>query len=145
MYWRILFESCVFLRCWAALLSLCWSLFQLLNCWNSSLISAQTGFNRSQVICCTLVIHHKPGGTHKYILYDYAMQVRGHYLHDLRDQITNLFRLYELSQNVNTAHIVHSQLDSSASPGELLCQSLLSTSVDRWFSTSVFPVNITSS
>ena len=62
-YSMIFFESCLFLYCRAALQSLCCS---LLNCWNSSLIPAHTGFNRSQGTCCTLVIHHKPGGTHIY-------------------------------------------------------------------------------
>ena len=64
-YSRMLFESRRFLCCWAAVQSLCWSLF---NCWTSSLISVHTGFNRSQVTCCTLVIHQKPGGTHIYFV-----------------------------------------------------------------------------
>ena len=71
--------------------------FQLLNCWTSSLTSAHTGFNRSHVTCCTLVIHYTPGGKHIYILYNYPLppQVRGQYLNslDLHDPISNLFRL----------------------------------------------------
>ena len=74
-YSMILYESCLFLCCRAALQSLCWSLF---NCWNSSLIPVHTGFNRSQVTCCTLVIHHKPGGTHLFCTI--MAPSRGHYL-----------------------------------------------------------------
>ena len=134
-YWRILFESCLFLCCWPAIPPLHWSLFQLLNCWNSSLISAHTGLNRSQVNCCPVLIHHKPGCTHKRVLYDYAppSPSYGHFLHslDLHDPIPNPFRLDESSQKVNPVHILHSQEGSSASPGGLLCQSLLSRSAGR--------------
>ena len=44
---------------------LCVGHFQLLNFF---IVSVHTVFNRSQVTCCTLVIHHKPGGTHIYFV-----------------------------------------------------------------------------
>ena len=123
-------------------------LITFFNCWTVEILHwfqrIYIGFNRSKVTCSTFVIHRKPGGTHTYILYDYA-PLPNHpptpdhlYSLDLHDPISNLFRLGESSPNVHLVHILHSREDSSASLGELLYQSLLSTSVGRWFSTSVF-------
>ena len=145
-YSRMLFESCRFLCCWAALHSLCWSLF---NCWTVEFLhwfQRKQGLTEARwltVLLSSIISLEE----HIYILYDYPPfppptttptptphpQVRGHYLNslDLHDQNSNLFRLDEPSQNVNLVHILRSQEGSSASPGGLLCQSLLSTSAGR--------------
>ena len=76
-YSMILFESCLFLCCRAALQSLCWSLF---NCWNSSLIPAHTVFNKPGDLLYSC--YPSQAWWNTYILYDYAPtpSVRGHYL-----------------------------------------------------------------
>ena len=117
---KMLFESCQFLCCWAALQSLCWSLFK---CWTVELHWFQGIQGLTEVRWLAVLLSS-------------IISLEEHM--DLHDPISNLFRLDEPSQNVNLVHILHSQVGSSTSPSGLLCQNLLSTSAGKSFSTSVF-------
>ena len=134
-YSRILIESCLFLCCWAALQSLCWSLFQ--QTWTFEIIHwLQCIQGLTEAMWLTVLLSSIISlGVHIHLFGRLcpSLQVRGHFLHslDLYDPISNPFRLYKSSQNVNPVYILHFEEGSSASPHGLLCKSLLSTSTGR--------------
>ena len=119
-YSRMLSESCRFLCCWAALQSLCWSLF---NYWTVELLhwlQRIQGLTEARWLAVLLssIINLEE---HIYILYDYPpppCKLGGITLivWTCMTQFPTCSDLMidEPSQNVNLVHILHSQEGSSA-------------------------------